>query len=49
VEDGTSATGYEIRGVSLVNDEVRLHTKRNGRGYPVAAGTAWSIPMSGWA
>ena len=48
VEDGASVTGYPVQGVGLSGDEVRLYTKRNGRGYDVAGGTGWSMIMSGY-
>ncbi len=47
VDDGSSVTGYPVRGVGLVGDEVRLYTKRNGSGYNLGGGTTWEMIVSG--
>ncbi len=47
VDDGESTTGYRVRGVDAVDGEVRIYTKRDGRGYDVGGGKQWAAPLSG--
>ena len=47
VGDGSSVTGYPVHGVGLAGDEVRLYTKRNGRGYDIGGGMKWATIPSG--
>ena len=48
VDDGESTTGYRVRGVDAVDGEVRIYTKRDGRGYNVGDGKRWAPPLSGY-
>ncbi len=48
VDDGASTTGYRVRGVGLAGDEVRLYTKRNGKGYNIRGGISWEMVISGY-
>ncbi|MSS72131.1 MAG: hypothetical protein EXS64_11660 [Candidatus Latescibacteria bacterium] len=49
VDDGSSTTGYLVRGVGMSGDEIRLYTKRNGRGYNVSGGEKWEMIVSGYS
>ena len=47
VDEGSSVTGYEVRGVGMSGDEIRLYTKRGGKGYNVGGGKKWEMIVSG--